>query len=175
MSDMEFTAAEQSARILDGEVVRLGDAWVSSTTPPSAQLRTASLAFELSLHVVLSHAVAAWVHGCHGFPNSIDVTVQAHHRRGIPSDPRIRVRRLRLDFRHDTEVIGAVRVTTPTRTALHLLADEGCDRADLTAAMLLCGGRSRLESAVATAERVTERSRRAMTSRLERLQPLVTL
>lgn len=174
MSRMRISAAELSARVLDGEFVRLGDGWTHAAVPVSPERRAASLALPLTPRTVLSHRVAAWVHGCHGFPSRIDITVQAHHRQGIPADPRVRLRRFRLDFRFDTVVLGDVRVTTPERTALHLLGDEECDRSDVTAALLLVG-RERLSEAIDSSERVPDRTRELLRRRLAQIQPLVTL
>ena len=162
--------------IMDGEAVPLGDSIVSFAQAVSPRDRIRALAFRPShTGIVFSHRIAAWIHGCGPFPRRIDLTVQAHHRYGLPTDPRVRIRRYRLSFTRDTEIIDSTRVTTPLRTAIHLLIDERCDGTSMTSAGLLAGGIDALEAALTEASRIKERQRKRALERLATIQPLVTL
>lgn len=162
--------------ILDGDAIALGDDCVSVATAVSPIRRIRALDFALPhTGLVLSHGVAAWVHGCGPYPRHLDFTVQAQHRFGLPLDPRVRIRRYRLKLSEDTELIGDVRVTTPLRTAIHLLIDEICDVESLTSAGLLVGKLSTLERELLRAPRVRPKMRELGLERLRTIQPLVTL
>ena len=175
MVGMRFSNTELSAMLLDGEIIRLGDRHVHARTAISPQLRIACIDIPHDRQNVISHRLAAWVHGCGGFPDDLDLTIQTHHRQRIPSDPRVRVRRFRLDFRYDTQLIAGVRVTDPVRTALHLLGEADADAAALTSAALLAGGIDALSEHVEHAARIRASDRSRMRTRLQELQPLVTL
>lgn len=162
--------------ILDGEAYPLGDSVVPFTTVFSPARRIRSLAFSAAhTGIVFSHAVAAWIHGCGRFPGRIDLTIQAHHRFRLPDDPRIRIRRFRLHFATDTEIIAGARVTTPLRTALQLITETACDREAVTSAALLAGGMGPLRAELKRSNRIMHQHRLQGFAHLTRNQPLVTL
>lgn len=172
---MQYSIAEQAAMVLDGEAIRIGDSIVSVATAVCTKHRVFGLPFEPGQHVTLSHGLAAWLHGFGAYPRLLDLIVQDGQRHGIPQDHRVRVRRHRLVFEEDTEFLCGVRVTTPLRTALHLVNDVSCGPEALTSALLLAGGRERLSEALRSAPRVQPLLRQRGLSRLRRGQPVVTL
>jgi len=129
-----LSPAELRAAELDGEVTRVGDAFVPIDTPVGAADRAASIA-ELSLdrRLFAQRRSAAWVHGWCAEPSTPSLAASIGSR--VPSGTRIRTgaRELIID-EHELQRIGGVRVTTPVRTLLDLArADEReCPLRDLT-------------------------------------------
>lgn len=161
--------------VLDGEAIRLGDSIVSIATAIAVDHRIGALPFAPEQHVTLSHSLAAWLHGLGAYPRWLDLIVQDSQRHGIPRDARVRVRRHKLDLAEDTEILSGVRLTSPLRTALHLITDHECDREALTSAILLAGSPELLLHALRCAPRLQPLIRDRGRSRLRSGQPLVTL
>lgn len=122
---MTLSIAELSARALDGELVRLGDGYAPYWQVQSARDRARSLDLRQIEGTTLSLWIAAWIHGCSLFPESIDVSHPRQLAGCRPTDPRVVVRRRDLSLAADTVVVGGRRVTTRAVTAMHLLAEVG--------------------------------------------------
>jgi len=122
-------------------------------------LKTAAFgALATGLAAALPRARAAASNGVAPLPRTIDVATLRHRRAEVPAGCRALIRRIALDT--CLEVDG-VRVTSPRRTAVDLLADDPYDEIARTAIRLLVddvrevrwaipgSGRSRVERSLA--------------------------
>lgn len=131
-----LTLAELCAARLDGDLVELGEAFLPADAAETAVLRAQSLAPLLTPAVALVLTSAAWVHGAIADP-------PARHalQRAVPWRPHQRRDRRYLYSDAELEpddvcLVGGAALTTPTRTAIDLLARG--DAGDREAALALC-------------------------------------
>lgn len=136
-----LSPAELRAAELDGELVRVGDAYLPIDAPVGAVDRARSLAAaRRETRLFVQRRSAAWVFGWCGEPTRHSFAVSIGSR--VPSGTRHRTgaRELVID---DSELchVGGVLVTTPTRTLIDLArAEESeCTIADLARMISLSG------------------------------------
>ncbi|QCR19330.1 hypothetical protein [Agrococcus sp. SGAir0287] len=153
-----LSIAERSAMRLDGDLVDLADSarHVDRLVSPADRLR--SLRLPLAPVHIVSGLAAAWIHGAAPLPRTIDVATLRHRRADVPAGCRALIRRIALDT---CLVVDGVRVTSPRRTAVDLLADDPYDEVARAAIRLLVddvrevrwaipgSGRSRIERSIA--------------------------
>ncbi len=131
-------SAELSAARLDGELFRIDESWICADEPDSPDLRARSLATLLPVSIasgrlVMMGLTAAWLHGATDeAPWRHEVCSRSDERAGIRLPPRFRLRELCVAV-HDECLIGALRVTTPARTAFDLGRRKDPDERDLSA------------------------------------------
>ncbi|SDH11431.1 hypothetical protein [Agrococcus jejuensis] len=164
-----LSIAERSAMRLDGDLVDLAHSarHVDRVDSPADRLR--SLRLPLTSAHIVSGLAAAWVHGAAPLPDVIDVATLRHRRAEVPAGCRALIRRVAL---HTCLDVDGVRVTSPLRTAVDLLADDRDDDVTRTAIRLLAddprelrwaipgSGRSRIERSLARLEGLDLVSRR---------------
>lgn len=156
-----LSIAERSAMRLDGDLVDIAHSarHVDRVDSPADRLR--SLRLPLTSAHIVSGLAAAWVHGVAPLPQTIDVATLRHRRADVPAGCRALIRRIAL---HTCLTVDGVRVTSPLRTAVDLLADDVHDDVAQTAIRLLVddvrelrwaipgSGRSRIERSFARIE-----------------------
>ncbi len=119
----DLSIAELCAARLDGELHRIGDAWVPIDEPDLPAFRAQVVAKAASRSLVVERMSAAWVHGAlHAPPRPAQFCVPMAARIAVISDPTLEVREVRLTP-SEIETIGGIRCTTPVRTAFDLLRD----------------------------------------------------
>lgn len=120
----DWPEPELRAAVLAGELVPVGWCWASPAEPQTPALRAAAHAWRVpDRRLVASGRSAAWIWGATSRPPSpIEVSVPPTVR--VRVDPDVRLREVRLPTA-DTVRLGAVRVTTPARTAVDLLRAPG--------------------------------------------------
>lgn len=164
-----LSIAERSAMRLDGDLVDLAHSarHVDRIDDPADRLR--SLRLPLTSAHIVSGLAAAWVHGAAPLPAIVDVATLRHRRAEVPAGCRALIRRVAL---HTCLDVDGVRVTSPLRTAVDLLADDRDDAITRTAIRLLVddprelrraipgSGRSRIERSLARLEALALVSRR---------------
>lgn len=119
-----LSGPELAAARLDGELVEIGEAFMPADAVETPEIRAGSLRSIAGPQVALTHESAAWVHG------AIDHLPPRHSvQRRTPSrihavvDRTVRYRDLYLPST-DTQFIGGIAVSTPTRTLVDLLRDR---------------------------------------------------
>lgn len=136
LSPTELRAAE-----LDGELTRVGDAFLPIDVPVGAADRARSLsAVRRESRLFVQRRSAAWVYGWCAEPATPSLAASIGSR--VPSGTRMRTgaRELVIDA-DDLQLVGGVLVTTPVRTLLDLARadDDECPLADLHRMIELSG------------------------------------
>ncbi len=116
----EFTIAELSAAALDGELVRIAGSFLPIDVPVTVHDRAAVIGVSTGdRRVIVSDLSAAWVRGWTDSFAAVTTSTSVTAR--IPSTERRRLRTREVVIDDDEWVsVGALRVTTATRTLLDL-------------------------------------------------------
>jgi len=162
---------ELCAAALDGDLHRLGRAFHPVDLPVFPAARAAALAPGLPRGAALDLDSAAWVHGARRTaPDPPSACVDIARRSRLPASSRHRVREVAA-FAEGTQLLGAVLVTTPLRTALDLLRapvePDAAGRAALRLLVRRCGGSALVREQPRAAGRLPHKERAL--ERLERL------
>lgn len=134
----DLPAAELAALRLDGSLYPLAGAWRPVDLPETRDARAGAAATLLAPPFVADRLTAAWVHGAADRPpDPIQCCVPVSER-GPLGPPGSVVRELKLRD-GDLQRIGALRLTTPMRTAADLLRSATWDDATRSAVRRLVG------------------------------------
>jgi hypothetical protein len=167
-----FAEAEVSALCLDGDCFALGNAACPVDSPPDAAARAAAIADEAVRYgLVAALRTAAWVHGVLARPPRpsvlwVDLSTGSRTRAPAVAPSEVRL------ARGDVQRIGALRVTTPLRTAADLARlepDFPADLGDAVLALLEQASRSPAWLAAALAAGPAVPHKRRAVDRLRRL------
>lgn len=128
----EFTVAELSAMVLDGDLVQIyGETFRSVVTQDSPVVRAAALAAQipaaLAGRVAFGWLSAAWIHGC--APPPVTITLLAGRSRRcsvLPARSGCVLHEVKLSH-HDLTLVGGVAVTGALRTAMDVASNEPAD------------------------------------------------
>lgn len=134
LPDHRLSASELQCAALDGELVTLGEGFVSIDAPDTPFIRAASLSpVVLDSRVIVSDRSAAWVWGWGAMPRTVSTCVSIAAR--IPSPDRRRLRAREVVIADDERVVlGDITVTSLERTLVDLARhDGGRDLHDLLA------------------------------------------
>lgn len=129
-----LSASELQSAARDGELVTLGEGFVSIDAPDTPFIRAASLSpVVLDSRVIIADRSAAWVWGWGAMPPTVSTCVSIAAR--IPSPDRRRLRAREVVIADDERVtLGDIAVTSPARTLVDLARhDAGHDLHDLLA------------------------------------------
>jgi hypothetical protein len=120
----DWPESELRAAVLAGELVPVGPCWSSPAEPQTPGLRAEAIAWRLpDARLVAGNRTAAWIWGAVSRPPApLEVCISPQLR--VPADPDVRLREVRLE-EVDLVRFGALRVTTPERTAVDLLRTPG--------------------------------------------------
>jgi hypothetical protein len=123
LGPIDLPAAELDALRLDGAVYRIAEVWRPTDLPETDEARAAALAITLRDRLVADRLTAAWVLGATDLaPSPLQCCVPVDDR-GAAGTPNLDVREVRL---HDGDLLrmGDLRLTSPLRTAVDLLASD---------------------------------------------------
>lgn len=120
----DLPAAELQAGVLDGELVRVGDAYCAIDTIIGSDHRAASIAAEVASWSIAERFTAAWVYGIvERQPRRLQLCVNSNNKVRPFSSQRYEYREVVLG-EHETTLIGGLAVTTPLRTALDIVRTD---------------------------------------------------
>ena len=168
--DGRLAAAELTAAVLDGDLVRVGDAFVPIDAPQDPELRAAVLLPRLVPGLVVAGRTAAWVWGAAWH---LEEPISCCHGRSLRPAPAPGLAIQRVVLRPgDVVAVGDARVTSPLRTSLDLARAAEADYDERLLARQL------RRSGLTTADVIAELERRPRVPRrraaLQRLQVLLT-
>ena len=130
--------------------------------PETPRVRLTALAPWLTGGRVATHLTAGWVWGAARAPgHTLQVSARAHRRRDAQNTEWLRIYELRYT-EADTKRFGDFSVTTPLRTVLDLLYDDGFGRAERIACRLLISLMADGRAAVSTHLDTHQRPRRRL-------------
>jgi hypothetical protein len=119
-----LSGAELAAARLDGDVIEIGEAFMPADAVETRELRAGSLGSLVGPQLALTHESAAWVYGAiDDLPSRHCIQRRTESRIHAVLDASVRYRDVRLPP-VDTEIIGGIAVSTPTRTIVDLLRDR---------------------------------------------------
>ena len=123
-ADLGFTRHGLTRAVSCGLLRRpLRSVYVDDSVPDTRDLRISSLVLVLPDHAVVWGRTAAWVWGVDSFgPDEQDLVVPEYvvpHHRGRKRDAGVRPVEARIAV-EDVDVVGGIRLTSPSRTALDL-------------------------------------------------------
>ncbi len=163
-------AAELSAAVLDGDLVRVGDAFVPVDEPQDPALRAAVVRPRLAPGLVIAGRTAAWVWGAAW---RLDEPISCCHAPRVRPGLAAGVVVQRVVLRPgDVVAVGDVLVTSPLRTALDLARAPEADFDERLLARQLRGSQLTTADVIAEIERRPRMPRRLLA--LRRLQVLLT-
>lgn len=120
LSTRDLPPAELQAGVLDGELVRVGDAYCAIDTVIGSAHRAASIAAEVPAWAIAEQFTAAWVYGIvDRQPRMLQLCVSSSTKVRPLSTPRCSYREVVID-ESDTITVGDLAVTTPLRTAFDI-------------------------------------------------------
>ncbi|BDZ56299.1 hypothetical protein DSM26151_16450 [Agromyces marinus] len=135
----DLPLAELCAARIDGEVMRLGEAWCPVDEPDLPSLRAAAVATNVPATAILERRSAAWVHGALPSPPVVSECC-------VPHSERVSVRALRQSVHlrevaiepDEVVIVGPIRCTTVERTIHDLVRDpiSGSDAIAIVAALI---------------------------------------
>lgn len=125
LPDHRLSASELQCAARDGELVSLGEGYVSIDAPDTPFIRAASLSpVVLDSRVIISDRSAAWVWGWGAMPRTVSTCVSIAAR--IPSPDRRRLRAREVVIADGERVmLGDIAVTSPERTLVDLARHDG--------------------------------------------------
>lgn len=167
----DLPLAELCAARIDGDLFAIDEGWAPVDEPDLPSLRAAVVALRVSRSLIIERLSAAWVHDALDMaPRTAQFCVPHRSRIAAIADRRVTIREVVLA---DDEVIeyGAVRCTTPARTAFDLLRETSLPDPDAECVVArLLASRPRLEDQIRErldrAHRMPHRARALL--RLER-------
>jgi hypothetical protein len=166
----DFSEAELSAMVLDGDAYRVGECVSPVDEIPSAALRAAALATVIPARLIAERRTAAWVWGAaNDLPARYEVCADIGARTRPPRPNRLLIREVVIAA---SEVVdfGGLKVTSPVRTATDLArftVPFGEGEADVLARLMSITGTTAAECAEAMDERRNLSNKRVALERLE--------
>jgi len=116
---------ELTAAVLDGDLVRVGDAFLPVDLPIGPRERAAVLSTTLGTRIIAARRTAAWVWGARW---QLPEPLEGYRSLGLgsmPRDPlRVRLHQVRL-AEGDVTMLGDMAVTSPLRTVMDLAMAPG--------------------------------------------------
>ena len=120
----DLPAAELQAGVLDGELVRVGEAYCAIDTIIGVAHRAASIATEVAAQSIAERFTAAWVYGAlYSQPRRLQLCVNSQTKVRPFSTQRCVYREVVLGGK-ETITIGGLAVTTPMRTAIDIVRTD---------------------------------------------------
>lgn len=120
LSFRDLPNVELQAGVLDGELVRVGDAYCAIDTVVGAEERAASIAAEVPAWSIAERMTAAWVYGILDTqPRTLQLCVASRGNIRPISTQRCTFREVVIDDK-EIRVVKGLPVTTPLRTALDI-------------------------------------------------------
>jgi hypothetical protein len=120
LSHLDFSSAELSAILLDGEAYRVAQSVAPLDEVPGPLTRAAALAAELPPRLIAEQHTAAWIWGAQPYPpERHEVCADTTARMRPALDAALAVREVVIQP-EDTRLIDDLVVTTPLRTAIDL-------------------------------------------------------
>lgn len=120
LSSADLPVAELHAGVLDGELMRVGEAYCAIDTVVGPSQRAASIATVVAPWAIAERFTAAWIHGViHDQPRRLQLCVDSQDNVRPLSSQRFAFREVVLNH-NETMPVGGLRVTSPLRTALDI-------------------------------------------------------
>jgi hypothetical protein len=169
----DFSEAELSAMVLDGDAYRVGECVSPIDEIPSAALRAAALATVIPGRLIAERRTAAWVWGAlNDLPARYEVCADIGARTRPPRPHRLLIREVVI---LDSEVVDfdGLRVTGPVRTATDIARFTHpftAGEAELLARLMSTTGITAAQCATTMDERRNLSNKRVALERLERAE-----